>query len=107
MGQAEGGEMVASVLAPQGRASPGMLHHLWPVICINNILQVGANDYAEANAPDEKTAADLRWLAELGARQRPPVKIAYESWCFSKRVNTWEKTWELVQLGVSRFLACP
>jgi len=29
------------------------------------------------------------------------VKIAYESWCFSKRVNEWEHTWKLVKLGVS------
>jgi hypothetical protein len=65
-------------------------------------FQVGSNNLAEANAPDEKTAADLRWLAELGARQYPRVKIAYESWCFSKRVNTWEHTWELVQMAVSR-----
>ncbi|WRT68156.1 uncharacterized protein IL334_005131 [Kwoniella shivajii] len=63
------------------------------------LLQVGANDYAEANASDQDTADDLRWIAELGARQQPPVKIAYEPWCFSKRVNTWEKAWELVQLG--------
>ncbi|AAW44929.1 hypothetical protein CNBL0420 [Cryptococcus deneoformans B-3501A] len=62
-------------------------------------LQVGSNDYAEANAPDEKTAEDMRWLAELGAKQNPPVKIAYESWCFSKRVSDWEHTWKIVQLG--------
>lgn len=43
----------------------------------------------------------MRWLAELGAKQNPPVKIAYESWCFSKRVSDWEHTWKIVQLGVS------
>ncbi|EON68432.1 hypothetical protein W97_07756 [Coniosporium apollinis CBS 100218] len=74
----------------------------WLPLCAQlgvKLLQVGSNDLAEANAPDEKTAADLHWLAELGARQSPPVRIAYESWCFSKRVNTWEHTWELVQMG--------
>lgn len=65
------------------------------------LYQVGANDYADADASDEKTAEDMRWLAELGAKQNPPVKIAYEVWCFSKRVNTWEHTWKIVQLGVS------
>lgn len=64
------------------------------------LYQVGANDYAEADASDEKTAEDMRWLAELGAKQNPPVKVAYEVWCFSKRVNTWEHAWKIVQLGV-------
>ncbi|WWC69589.1 uncharacterized protein I206_103532 [Kwoniella pini CBS 10737] len=74
----------------------------WLTLCSRlkvELIQVGANDYAEANAPDSKTSEDLRWLAELGASLEPPVKIAYEPWCFSKRVNTWEKAWELVQLA--------
>ncbi|ALO69296.1 hypothetical protein CNG02985 [Cryptococcus deneoformans JEC21] len=74
----------------------------WLPLCSKlevELLQVGANDYAEADASDEKTAEDMRWLAELGAKQNPPVKIAYEVWCFSKRVNTWEHTWKIVQLG--------
>ncbi|WWD01548.1 hypothetical protein V866_008493 [Kwoniella sp. B9012] len=74
----------------------------WLTLCSRlkvELIQVGANDYAEANALDSKTAEDLRWLAELGSQQDPPVKIAYEPWCFSKRVNDWEKVWELVQLG--------
>ncbi|WVF72588.1 hypothetical protein IAT40_007405 [Kwoniella sp. CBS 6097] len=74
----------------------------WLYLCSQlqvEMIQVGANDYAEANAPDSKVAEDLRWIAELGASQNPPVKIAYEVWCFSKRVSTWERTWELVQLG--------
>lgn len=62
--------------------------------------QVGSNDKPDANAPQEKWAADLRWLAEMAAGQSPPVKIAYESWCFAKNVNDWEQTWEIVRLGV-------
>lgn len=65
---------------------------------------MGSNDYAEADAPDEETAAALKWLAQLGAEQNPPVKIAYESWTFGGRALNWEKTWDLVQLGVSATL---
>ena len=64
-------------------------------------MQVGSNDYAEANAPDHETAAALKWLAQLGAEQDPPVKIAYESWTFGGRALNWERTWELVQMAVS------
>lgn len=70
------------------------------------IVQVGSNDYAEANATDDVTAAGLSWLAELGAQQDPPVKIAYESWTFGSRALNWEKTWHLVQLAVRRHLSC-
>lgn len=45
---------------------------------------------------------DMRWLAELGASQTPPVKIAYECWCFSQHVNSWEQTWEIVKAAVGR-----
>ncbi|ODN81782.1 hypothetical protein L202_02155 [Cryptococcus amylolentus CBS 6039] len=74
----------------------------WLVLCSKlgvEQIQVGSNDYAEANAPDEKTADDLRWLAEYASNLSPPVKIAYESWCFSERVNTFEHTWKIVQIA--------
>ncbi|WRT69336.1 uncharacterized protein IL334_006320 [Kwoniella shivajii] len=62
-------------------------------------LQVGSNDKPEAPATFEEIGRDLNWLAELGAKQNPPVKIAYESWCFGERLASWEDTWKLVQLG--------
>ena len=91
--------MVAALFEARRTATSG--ESLTPVGLAKCSSQVGSNDYAEANAPDEKTAEDLRWLAQLGAKQSPPVKIAYESWCFSKRVASWEHTWKLVQMGVS------
>jgi hypothetical protein len=50
-------------------------------------------------------AADMRWLGQLGAAQDPPVKIAYESWCFSVHINTWEQCWEVVKRAVSWLVA--
>ena len=70
------------------------------LFCTDHNSQVGSNDLAEANASDAETAEDLRWLAGFASRLTPPVKIAYESWCFSERVQDWEHTWRIVQLAV-------
>lgn len=66
----------------------------------NNWSQVGSNDWVDACAPDAKTAGDMRWIAELGARQDPPVKIAYEPWCFSDLRGEWEECYKTVQQAV-------
>ncbi|GFZ51153.1 hypothetical protein JCM24511_08911 [Saitozyma sp. JCM 24511] len=63
------------------------------------LIQVGSNDKADANLDQAKTARDLHWLAELGAKQTPVVKIAYESWCFSRNLDSWEQTWKVVQMA--------
>jgi hypothetical protein len=66
--------------------------------------QVGSNDKEDANLDLAKTARDLHWLAELGAKQTPVVRIAYESWCFSRNLDSWEQTWKVVQMAVSFLL---
>ncbi|WVQ77669.1 hypothetical protein IAR50_007358 [Cryptococcus sp. DSM 104548] len=74
----------------------------WLLLCAKlgvEFLQVGGNDRKDATAGDEKTASDMRWLAELGARQDPPVKIAYECWCFGDSRGDWEYTYKIVQLA--------
>ncbi|KAH7141503.1 xylose isomerase-like protein [Dactylonectria estremocensis] len=40
---------------------------------------------------------DLAELAELGLHQDPPIRFAYESLCWSTHIDTWEKSWEVVQ----------
>ncbi|KAJ5899990.1 hypothetical protein N7495_004734 [Penicillium taxi] len=44
---------------------------------------------------------DLRELAARGARHEPAIKFAYEALAWGTHVNTWEKSWEIVQ-GVDR-----
>ncbi|KAI1500902.1 xylose isomerase-like protein [Biscogniauxia marginata] len=52
-------------------------------------------------------AADLRELADLGAREAPPVRFAYESLCWSTRVDTWEAAWDVVErVGRPNFGIC-
>ncbi|KAL7418290.1 hypothetical protein Q5752_006746 [Cryptotrichosporon argae] len=61
------------------------------------MLQVGSNDKPDASTDLDVYAGDMRWIAELGAKQSSPVKIAYECWCFAHHVNTWELTWDIIQ----------
>ncbi|KAK3904577.1 xylose isomerase-like protein [Staphylotrichum tortipilum] len=46
----------------------------------------------------EVIVADLRKVADMGLRANPPIRFAYESLCWSTRVDTWERCWEVVQL---------
>ncbi|KAK4136264.1 xylose isomerase-like protein [Trichocladium antarcticum] len=41
--------------------------------------------------------SDLREVADMGLRARPAIRFAYESLCWSTRVDTWERCWEVVQ----------
>ncbi|KAL2211554.1 xylose isomerase-like protein [Sarocladium strictum] len=42
-------------------------------------------------------AADLRELADMGAKEEPVIKFAYENLCWSTHVDTWEKLWNVVK----------
>jgi 4-hydroxyphenylpyruvate dioxygenase len=41
--------------------------------------------------------SDLREVADMALRANPPIRFAYESLCWSTRVDTWERCWEVVQ----------
>ncbi|KAK4124249.1 xylose isomerase-like protein [Parathielavia appendiculata] len=41
--------------------------------------------------------SDLRKVADMGLRENPPVRFAYESLCWSTRVDTWERCWDVVR----------
>ncbi|PVI05543.1 xylose isomerase-like protein [Periconia macrospinosa] len=40
---------------------------------------------------------DLRQLADLGSKENPQIRFAYENLCWSTHIDTWEKAWEVVQ----------
>ncbi|KAJ9221755.1 hypothetical protein DTO027B5_7084 [Paecilomyces variotii] len=40
--------------------------------------------------------SDLTEMADLGARQSPPVKFAYEALAWGTFVDTWEAAWDIV-----------
>jgi len=41
--------------------------------------------------------SDLQELADMGLAANPPIRFAYESLCWSTRVNVWERCWEVVR----------
>lgn len=41
--------------------------------------------------------SDLREVADIGLRASPPIRFAYESLCWSTRIDTWERCWEVVR----------
>ncbi|CAI6299838.1 unnamed protein product [Periconia digitata] len=41
--------------------------------------------------------SDLRQLADLGLKEEPQVRFAYENLCWSTHIDTWEKAWEVVK----------
>ncbi|KAF5002920.1 hypothetical protein FDECE_10475 [Fusarium decemcellulare] len=63
-----------------------------------SIIQVSANFLP----PDQLTgdrniiASDLRELADLGAKQNPPIRFAYENLCWSTYICTWQDLWDIV-----------
>jgi 4-hydroxyphenylpyruvate dioxygenase len=45
----------------------------------------------------EIVARDLREIADLGAKENPPFRFAYENLCWGTFYDTWSKAWSLVQ----------
>ncbi|KAF2259257.1 xylose isomerase-like protein [Lojkania enalia] len=50
---------------------------------------------------------DLRRAAEEGLREKPHIKIAYESRCSSTRIDKWEFCWDVIKkVGKDNFGMC-
>ncbi|KAG7284072.1 3-dehydroshikimate dehydratase [Staphylotrichum longicolle] len=64
-----------------------------------DIIQVPASFMPAHLVTDDLAliVSDLRKIADLGLRQNPPIRFAYESLCWSTRVNTWEQCWEVIK----------
>jgi 4-hydroxyphenylpyruvate dioxygenase len=45
-----------------------------------------------------KIAADLREVADLGAKEDPPVRFAYEIMAWGAHVDVWQTGWEIIQI---------
>ncbi|KAK4236457.1 xylose isomerase-like protein [Achaetomium macrosporum] len=64
-----------------------------------DIIQVPASFLpAEQVTEDlDLIVSDLREVADMGVAANPPIRFAYESLCWSTRVDTWERCWEVVR----------
>ncbi|KAG0646701.1 3-dehydroshikimate deHydratase [Hyphodiscus hymeniophilus] len=63
-----------------------------------DIIQIPCTFMTEGVTGDiEIVARDLREIANLGAKENPPYKFAYENLCWGTFNDTWEKSWAVVQ----------
>jgi 4-hydroxyphenylpyruvate dioxygenase len=63
-----------------------------------DIIQIPCTFQTEGFTGDLETVAnDLREIADLGAKQNPPFRFAYENLCFGTFNNTWSKAWAVVK----------
>ncbi|KAF0324530.1 C6 transcription factor [Colletotrichum asianum] len=62
-----------------------------------NTIQIPANFLpAEKLTGDMGViVGDLVELADLGLKEDPPIRFAYESLCWSTHIDTWGKSWEV------------
>jgi 4-hydroxyphenylpyruvate dioxygenase len=63
-----------------------------------DIIQIPSNFQAEGITGDlNKIVADLVEVADLGLKETPVVRFAYENLAWGRFIDTWEKLWEVVQ----------
>ncbi|KAK7738361.1 hypothetical protein SLS53_006172 [Cytospora paraplurivora] len=64
-----------------------------------DMIQIPSSYLPAAQVSDNMglMARDLQEVADLGAQARPRVRFVYEALCWGTRVDTWEKSWELVK----------
>lgn len=65
------------------------------------IIGVPASIEREGRDP-ERVVGDLETLADMAARNDPPVTIAYEGLCFSAFNSTWQRAWDAVRVAGRR-----
>lgn len=64
-----------------------------------DLIQIPASflPAAQCSGDVDLIISDLQEISDLGAMQSPPFKFAYEALCFSTHIDTWEKSWDIVQ----------
>ncbi|KAK4201754.1 xylose isomerase-like protein [Triangularia verruculosa] len=64
-----------------------------------DMIQIPANflPAEEVTEDMDLIVSDLREVADRGLRAEPKVRFVYEALCWSTRVDTWEKSWEVVE----------
>ncbi len=64
-----------------------------------DLIQVPASFLPADQVSDslDQIVSDLRKIADIGLQAQPPIRFAYESLCWSTRIDTWELCWEVVK----------
>ncbi|GAB1317334.1 3-dehydroshikimate dehydratase [Madurella fahalii] len=64
-----------------------------------DLIQIPANFLPADQVTEDLSliVSDLRKVADMGLQAMPPIRFAYESLCWSTRVDIWERCWEVVR----------
>ncbi|KAJ4299493.1 hypothetical protein N0V90_004738 [Kalmusia sp. IMI 367209] len=64
-----------------------------------NTIQIPANFLPsdQLTSDLDVIAGDLIELADLGIKEDPPIRFAYEALCWSTHIDTWEKSYAVLQ----------
>jgi len=64
-----------------------------------DIIQIPANflPSSQVSTDLDLMVSDLQKVADIGLQATPPIRFAYESLCWSTRVDHWEQCWDVVQ----------
>lgn len=93
------------LLCPSARRAKLEELHLWLEIARvlgTDIIQIPCTFLTKGVTGDlDVILRDLREIADIGARESPPFRFAYENLCFGTFNDTWEKAWAVVK-GVDR-----
>lgn len=77
--------------------------HLWIRLAKTlgmDIIQIPSNFLFDGSVTGDrdKIVKDLREACDLGLKETPPIRFAYESMAFSPYVSSWEDLWEIITL---------
>jgi 4-hydroxyphenylpyruvate dioxygenase len=62
------------------------------------MIQVPSQMMAEGTTGDEdKIVADIREIGELGLKEDPPIRFAYEALAWGAHLDLWQQVWRVVQ----------
>ncbi|KAE8453580.1 hypothetical protein EG329_010441 [Mollisiaceae sp. DMI_Dod_QoI] len=64
-----------------------------------DIIQIPGNFLGKDKITDDLdvVVGDLQEVADMGLKETPVIKFAYENLCWSTYFDTWEKVWDLVE----------
>ncbi|KUJ23216.1 4-hydroxyphenylpyruvate dioxygenase [Mollisia scopiformis] len=64
-----------------------------------DIIQIPGNFLGRDKITDDLdvVVGDLQEVADMGLKETPVIKFAYENLCWSTYFDTWEKVWDLVE----------
>ncbi|CZR51818.1 related to dehydroshikimate dehydratase [Phialocephala subalpina] len=64
-----------------------------------DVIQIPGNFLSKDEITDDLdvVVGDLQEVADMGLKETPVIKFAYENLCWSTYFDTWEKVWDLVE----------